>query len=321
MTAGDARRAAARHPPQRARDDPVPVGRRAAARKRWSPRAARRRRAGRGHDARRPHDGAAVDARRHRRLRLRAARRAARRLDRHRRPLAEGPADRAGRRARGRRGARAGGPARRARRPRRAHARRAAARRRGSAPARRGARRSCARSGLGLEVVDVRGNVDTRLRMVADGDAGRRRPGPRRPAPAGACRRGHRGLRPAAHAARARSGRARGRVPRGRRASRRVGGRSRELDDPATRPCVVAERALLARLEAGCAAPVGALADVALGDDGDELSLRAVVVSIDGAVSIRRSATRAARTAGAGGPPDPGTAAPSRSSDTVTTLA
>ena len=40
------------------------------------------------------------------------------------------------------------------------------------------------------------------------------------------------------------------------------------LDDPATRAAVTAERALLAALEAGCSAPVGALADVADGDDG-----------------------------------------------------
>jgi hydroxymethylbilane synthase len=35
---------------------------------------------------------------------------------------------------------------------------------------------------------------------------------------------------------------------------------------------------------------VGALAEVVLGDDGDELSLRAVVATTDGAVTIRRSA-------------------------------
>jgi hydroxymethylbilane synthase len=88
-----------------------------------------------------------------------------------------------------------------------------------------------------------------------------------------------------------------------------------ELDDPASRSCVVAERALLSRLEAGCAAPVGALADVALGDDGDELSLRAVVVTVDGAVSIRRSASAPLGPPEPEAPPDPGTVAPSRSSD------
>ena len=48
------------------------------------------------------------------------------------------------------------------------------------------------------------------------------------------------------------------------------------LDDPDTRACVTAERALLAALEAGCSAPVGALAEVVEGEDGLELSLRAV---------------------------------------------
>src|SRR5690606_15480162 len=49
------------------------------------------------------------------------------------------------------------------------------------------------------------------------------------------------------------------------------------LDDPDTRAAVTAERSLLATLEAGCSAPLGALADVVWGDDGDELWLRAVV--------------------------------------------
>ena len=48
---------------------------------------------------------------------------------------------------------------------------------------------------------------------------------------------------------------------------------------------------MLATLEAGCSAPVGALAEVAEGEDGDELWLRAVALSPDGAVAVRRSAT------------------------------
>ncbi|GAA2552284.1 hydroxymethylbilane synthase [Pseudonocardia hydrocarbonoxydans] len=67
------------------------------------------------------------------------------------------------------------------------------------------------------------------------------------------------------------------------------------LDDPLTRAAVVAERAVLATLEAGCQAPVGALADVVsdLDDDGhilDRISLRAVVGTDDGAL-IRASIT------------------------------
>lgn len=64
-----------------------------------------------------------------------------------------------------------------------------------------------------------------------------------------------------------------------------------QLDDRDTRAAVTAERSLLATLEAGCSAPVGALAEIADGDDGDELWLRAVVGDISGAPTIRLSAT------------------------------
>lgn len=63
------------------------------------------------------------------------------------------------------------------------------------------------------------------------------------------------------------------------------------LDDTDTRVAVTAERSLLATLEAGCTAPVGALAEVAMGDDGDELWLRAIVGDVSGAPTIRMSAT------------------------------
>jgi hydroxymethylbilane synthase len=63
------------------------------------------------------------------------------------------------------------------------------------------------------------------------------------------------------------------------------------LDDPRTRAAVTAERTVLAALEAGCSAPVGAMAEVAEGDEGDELWIRAVALSHDGAVAVRRSAT------------------------------
>lgn len=72
------------------------------------------------------------------------------------------------------------------------------------------------------------------------------------------------------------------------------------LDDSDTRAAVTAERSLLATLEAGCSAPVGALAEVAMGDFGDELWLRAVACDTTGSPNIRLSATgpvdRAART-------------------------
>lgn len=64
-----------------------------------------------------------------------------------------------------------------------------------------------------------------------------------------------------------------------------------QIDDRDTRAAVTAERSLLATLEAGCSAPVGALAEIADGDDGDELWLRAVVGDISGAPTIRLSAT------------------------------
>ncbi|MBG6085568.1 hydroxymethylbilane synthase [Zhihengliuella flava] len=60
-----------------------------------------------------------------------------------------------------------------------------------------------------------------------------------------------------------------------------------ELDDDATRLAVTAERGLLARLEAGCAAPIGALATL----EADVLALDAVVCAPDGSDVIRRRAT------------------------------
>jgi hydroxymethylbilane synthase len=63
------------------------------------------------------------------------------------------------------------------------------------------------------------------------------------------------------------------------------------LDDPDSRTAVAAERALLAGLEAGCTAPVGALAQIAEGDDGTEIYLRAMVAALDGTDAVRLSAT------------------------------
>ena len=65
----------------------------------------------------------------------------------------------------------------------------------------------------------------------------------------------------------------------------------RTLDDNYSRICVEAERALLAELEAGCSAPVGALAEVVETEDGLELSLRASVTALDGSDAIRLSAS------------------------------
>ncbi|HEX2362863.1 MAG TPA: hydroxymethylbilane synthase [Jiangellaceae bacterium] len=141
--------------------------------------------------------------------------------------------------------------------------------------------------GLGLDVLPIRGNVDTRLARVADGSldgvvlarAGLARlgrledatevldplqmlPAPGQGALAVECRAGD-----------------------------EVAELLTVLDDSTTRSSVTAERSLLAALEAGCTAPVGAYAEAAEGNDGLELYLRAVVVSPDGALSIRKSAT------------------------------
>lgn len=58
-----------------------------------------------------------------------------------------------------------------------------------------------------------------------------------------------------------------------------------DLDHPATRLAVLAERSVLARLEAGCAAPVGAYAVLS---DGD-LRLQSVVAAVSGAGRITRT--------------------------------
>ncbi|MER7761240.1 hydroxymethylbilane synthase [Streptomyces sp. NPDC097619] len=74
------------------------------------------------------------------------------------------------------------------------------------------------------------------------------------------------------------------------------------LDDPLTRAAVYAERSLLAALEAGCSAPVGALADLisdaatGTGDAGagqvvNEMRLRGVVGTTDGATLVQLSTT------------------------------
>ncbi|MBE7187739.1 hydroxymethylbilane synthase [Jatrophihabitans endophyticus] len=142
--------------------------------------------------------------------------------------------------------------------------------------------------GLGLEVVAIRGNVDTRMRKVAEGEldavilayAGLRRlgrgdeatevldpiqmlPAPAQGALAVECRAGD----PAVLAALA------------------------ALDDADTRAAVEAERALLAGLEAGCSAPVGGLGVIAEGDDGPEIFLRGSVTAPDGSAAVRLSAT------------------------------
>ena len=63
------------------------------------------------------------------------------------------------------------------------------------------------------------------------------------------------------------------------------------LDHAPSRATVVAERAMLATLEAGCSAPVAAYAELAEGEDGDEIYLRGAVISPDGGRDVRLSRT------------------------------
>jgi hydroxymethylbilane synthase len=59
------------------------------------------------------------------------------------------------------------------------------------------------------------------------------------------------------------------------------------LDDPATRACAVAERSFLARLGASCVTPVAAHAS----SDGEQVVLRALVISEDGVAQLRERGT------------------------------
>ncbi len=145
--------------------------------------------------------------------------------------------------------------------------------------------------GLGLEIRPLRGNLDTRLNRVTSGDldaivvarAGLARigrldavteslepvqmlPAPAQGALAVECRAGDTELISVLS----------------------------ELDDTDTRAAVTAERILLAELEAGCSAPVGAIAEVveSIDEDGnvfEELSLRGCVATLDGSDVIRAS--------------------------------
>jgi hydroxymethylbilane synthase len=146
--------------------------------------------------------------------------------------------------------------------------------------------------GLGIELVGVRGNVDTRIAKVRSGEldavvlarAGLSRlgrldevtevldpiqvlPAPGQGALAVECRSTDTEL---------------------------VALLADALDDRRSRAAVTCERVVLAELEAGCSAPVGALAEIAEGDDGEELWVRAVAMSPDGALAVRRSATGSA---------------------------
>lgn len=142
--------------------------------------------------------------------------------------------------------------------------------------------------GLGVDVVDIRGNVDTRLSKVARGDVDAILL-----ARAGLIRLGREGeitenLDPLQMLPAPGQGALAVEVASG---SGELADEVRAaLDDPDSRATVTAERALLLELQAGCMAPIGALADVVEGEDGAELWLRAVVAAPDGSDLVRMSA-------------------------------
>ncbi|MGY1830845.1 hydroxymethylbilane synthase [Geodermatophilus sp. SYSU D01180] len=142
--------------------------------------------------------------------------------------------------------------------------------------------------GLGLEVVPIRGNVDTRMARVVPGDLDAVVL-----ARAGLARLGRLGaVTETLDPLQVLPAPAQGALAVECRADDE---RTRELlaalDDPGTRACVLAERTTLAALEAGCSAPVAAHAELAEGEDGAELYLRASVTAIDGSDGVRGSVT------------------------------
>jgi hydroxymethylbilane synthase len=141
--------------------------------------------------------------------------------------------------------------------------------------------------GLGLEILDIRGNVDTRIRKVREGAydgvvldrAGLAR--------MGGLDEATEVLDPLQMLPAPGQGALAVETREGDDLTREV----RVLDDPHTRAAVTAERAVLATLEGGCAAPIGVLAEVVEGDHGEELWVRAAALSPDGALAVRMSAT------------------------------
>jgi hydroxymethylbilane synthase len=136
--------------------------------------------------------------------------------------------------------------------------------------------------GLGLRIVSIRGNVDTRIRKVADGELDAVVL-----ARAGLARLGRLGeITEVLDPIQVLPAPAQGALA----VECRVDDMDTEhllqsiVDDEATRLAVAAERAMLAALEAGCNAPVGALADVVEDLDSDDrvvlrLSLRGVAAA------------------------------------------
>lgn len=157
---------------------------------------------------------------------------------------------------------------------------------------------------LGLEIVPIRGNVDTRLRRVfGDGET---------PGDLDAVVLALAGLRRVGRDAGAEALDPIQVLPAPAQGALAIECRSEDshvldllatLDDRLTRAAVAAERSLLAALEAGCTAPVGALAEITEADEpagnpGEpaaelryEVFLRGSVTAIDGSDAVRLSAS------------------------------
>ncbi|MEJ7689847.1 MAG: hydroxymethylbilane synthase [Nocardioidaceae bacterium] len=143
--------------------------------------------------------------------------------------------------------------------------------------------------GMGLEITAIRGNVDTRIRKVTDGELDGVVL-----ARAGLARIGREGditesLDPIQMLPAPGQGALAVEVVAG--ATALADDIAEALDHAATRCAVTAERALLRGLEAGCSSPVGALAEVAEGDAGPEVWLRGVALAPDGSQLVRLSAS------------------------------
>jgi hydroxymethylbilane synthase len=143
--------------------------------------------------------------------------------------------------------------------------------------------------GLGLEVVPIRGNVDTRLARALGPDADLDAVVLAR---AGLARLGRLDtVTEVLDPLQVLSAPAQGALAvECRSADTRVRELVAVLEDPGARACVVAERSVLSALEAGCSAPVAAHAELAEAEDGTaELYLRASVTALDGSDGVRGS--------------------------------
>jgi hydroxymethylbilane synthase len=135
-----------------------------------------------------------------------------------------------------------------------------------------------------LDIIDVRGNLDTRMRKAEDGEldavllaaAGITRMG-------WADRITHY-IEPSAMCPAVGQGAIGVEVREG---DEFMAGVCRQLDDPATKVCITAERVVMRMLEGGCQVPIGAYCRV----EGDGLVMDAIVADVDGTRVVRETVT------------------------------